>query len=115
SQSWFAQGVALGQILHSMALAPGESTRIAMIDWSRRTRAAATEAISEAEQLTNTMTHSRAVSEVTDATAREIQWGGSHTHATSTTDPLGASLGLESGPVAFGGSASTATTTTDAW
>ena len=47
SQSWFAQGLTLGQLLHSTSLAPGESTRIAMIDWSRRTRAAATETISE--------------------------------------------------------------------
>ena len=38
SQSWFAQGLTLGQLLHSTSLAPGESTRIAMIDWSRRTQ-----------------------------------------------------------------------------
>jgi hypothetical protein len=115
SQSWFAEGLALGQLLHSTALAPGESTRIAMIDWSRRTRAAASEDISEAEQLTNTMTHSRAVSEVTDASAREFQGGGSRTHTTSTTDQAGAALGLEIGPIAFGGSASTASSTTDSW
>jgi hypothetical protein len=30
------------------------STRIAMIDWSRRSSASATEAITEAEQLSNT-------------------------------------------------------------
>ena len=34
AQSWYAQGVALGQLLHSTALAPGESTRIAMMDLS---------------------------------------------------------------------------------
>jgi hypothetical protein len=58
SQSWFAQGLTLGQLLHSTSLAPGESTRIAMIDWSRRSSASATEAITEAEQLSNTQTHS---------------------------------------------------------
>src|SRR5262249_28621692 len=36
SQSWFSQGVTLGQLLHSVALAPGESTRIAVIDWTRK-------------------------------------------------------------------------------
>lgn len=34
SQSWFSQGVTLGQLLHSVALAPGESTRIAVVDWA---------------------------------------------------------------------------------
>ena len=114
SQSWFAQGVTLGQLLHSLSLAPGESTRMAMIDWSRRTRAAASETISESEQLTNTMTHSRAISEVTNATAREFQSGRSSTHAELTTEQSGGGFGLDLGPLAFGGSGSTSTTTTDA-
>ena len=42
SQSWFAQAVTLGQMVHSLALAPGEATRVAVIDWSRRTTATAT-------------------------------------------------------------------------
>lgn len=37
NQSWL-QGVTLGHLLHSMALAAGESTRIAVIDWSRKTK-----------------------------------------------------------------------------
>src|SRR4029453_5692233 len=89
SQSWFAQGLSLGQLLHSTSLAPGESTRMAMIDWSRRTRAAVSESISETEQLANTMTHSRALSEVTNATAQEFQSGQSTTSATSNTKQWG--------------------------
>jgi len=53
SQSWFSQGVTLGQLLHSMSLAPGESTRMAMIDWTRRTRASSSEDIEQAERLSN--------------------------------------------------------------
>src|SRR5262249_40226390 len=44
-QSWFAQGFALGNLLHSLALAPGESTRVAMLDWSRRASTATSESI----------------------------------------------------------------------
>jgi hypothetical protein len=113
SQSWLGQGVTLGQLLHSMALAPGESTRVAMMDWERRTRASASETISETEQLANTMTHSRAVSEVTDATAREFQTGQSSTNTTSTTEQSGGAAGFELGPLALGGSASSASSTTD--
>ena len=103
SQSWFAQGLTLGQLLHSTSLAPGESTRIAMIDWSRRSSASASESISEAEQLSNTQTHSRAISEVTNATAQEFQTGSSTSSVTSTTEQGGAALGFELGPIALRG------------
>jgi hypothetical protein len=46
-QSWYARGLTLGNLIHSVALAPGESTKIAMVDWSRRTRTGTTEDIQE--------------------------------------------------------------------
>ena len=60
AQSWYAQGVALGQLLHSVALVPGESTRIAMLDWSRPTTGKQAEDVTETEALSNIMEHSRA-------------------------------------------------------
>lgn len=113
SQSWLSQGLTLGQLLHSLSLAPGESTRIAIVDWSRRTRASASESISESELLSNTMTHSRAISEVTDATATEFQTGRSKTKAESTTEQAGGGFGLSLGFVGIGGSGGTSTNTTD--
>jgi hypothetical protein len=77
SQSWFAQGVTLGHMVHSLALAPGEATRIAVIDWSRRTRTSVSESVEESEQLDSSMIHARAVSEVQNAVADEMQSGGS--------------------------------------
>jgi hypothetical protein len=114
SQSWFAQGLSLGQLLHSMALAPGESTRMAMVDWSRQSRASGSESLSQSDALSNSTTHNRALSEVTEATAREFQTGSSQTSADSTTTQDGRSAGLEIGPLALGGSSSGATTHTDA-
>jgi hypothetical protein len=93
SQSWYAQGVALGQLLHSTALAPGESTRIAMMDWARRTRAGTTETISETEQLDNETLHGRSLSEVTKAVANEAQEGFSSTSTTGTSSQKGTSSG----------------------
>ena len=75
NQSWYAQGVTLGQLLHSTSLAPGESTRVAVIDWSRKSRAGETEVISETDDLTNDATHNRSISEVTEAVANEAQSG----------------------------------------
>jgi protein involved in polysaccharide export with SLBB domain len=93
SQSWYAEGVALGQLLHSTALAPGESTRIAMMDWARRTKAGSTETISEAEQLDNETMHSRSLSEVTKAVANEAQEGFSSANNSSTAHQSGKSSG----------------------
>src|SRR5262249_52409701 len=113
SQSWFAQGLTLGQLLHSVTLAPGESTRIACLAWSRRSRAGTSEDISESELLSNTMLHSRAISEVTRATASEFQTGTPHVHSQASTDQTGTATGFEIGPFSFGGSDSGSTTTTD--
>jgi hypothetical protein len=85
SQSWYAQGITLGHMLHSLALAPGEATRIAVVDWSRRTRASSTESISESEQLDSATSHARAISEVQEAVAGEFQQGGSTSQSSSNS------------------------------
>jgi hypothetical protein len=113
-QSWFAQGFALGNLLHSLALAPGESTRIAVLDWSRQTGTTTSESISETEQLSNATTHNRAVSEVQDSVAKEVQSGFSHTESTGTTEEGGAGFGLALGPVLIGGAGGIGHTTTSA-
>src|SRR5262249_37297760 len=112
--SWFSQGLTLGQLLHSMALAPGESTRIAMIDWTRQTSASTTETIDQTEALASTQSHIRALSEVTDATATEFQSGTSQSNVTSTTGQTGVAAGIEIGPLALGGSSGSSSSTTDA-
>ena len=114
SQDWFAQGVALGQLLHCLSLAPGESTRMAMIDWSRQSRGSSNEDIDEAERLANTTTHQRALSEVTEATVNEVQRGRSRTETSSSASQGGSALGFEVGPLAFGGSSGGGSTSTEA-
>lgn len=114
SQSWFAQGLALGQLLHSLSLAPGESTRMAMIDWSRQSLGRGSEAVNDSERLVNTTTHQRALSEVTEATAREVQTGRTKATATSSTSQDGSALGFEIGPLAFGSSGGSSSTRTEA-
>ena len=93
-QSWYAIGVALGSLLHSVALAPGESTRIAMIDWSRRTRGTLDESIDQSERLDNVAEHNRALSEVTQAVATEAQGGFSTTSSGSSSSNQGRRLAI---------------------
>jgi hypothetical protein len=103
SQSWFVQGITLGHMVHSLALAPGEATRIAVIDWMRRTSATAIESIQESEQLDNSTLHARAVSEVQNAVASEMQSGGSITSgwAKSTSNASGLAASTGSGVSGF--------------
>ena len=88
-QSWYAQGVTLGQLLHSLALAPGESTRIAMVDWYRRTGEKTTEEIAESEALSQTSRQSRSISEITRAVATEMQQGYNQSSASSASARAG--------------------------
>ncbi|WP_025272644.1 hypothetical protein [Haloglycomyces albus] len=99
TQSWFAQGITLGHMIHSLALAPGEATRVAVVDWSRRTRAEVSESVSESERLDSSLTHARAVSEVQNAVAEEMQSGGSITSgwAASSSSAKGYSASVGGG------------------
>jgi hypothetical protein len=85
NQTWSPKAVALGQLLHSLPLAPGESTRLTMTDWLRRVAASTDEEEAQSEQLSNAMSRSTAISEVTNAVAREFQSGDSVAGSTSTT------------------------------
>jgi hypothetical protein len=117
NQSWFAQGVTLGQLLHSVALAPGESTRIAVIDWSRKSRAGETEVVSEADELINDTSRNRSITEVTGAVANEAQGGFSGANTSSQSVQTGTSEAVDSSGGFFegtsrsgGGTSSTANT-----
>ncbi len=102
NQSWYSQGVTLGQLLHSLALAPGESTRVAVVDWSRKSRAGETEIIDETDDLTNDQSHNRSISEVTQAVANEAQGGFSETNTNSHSTQSG-SASAEELSAPFGG------------
>ena len=104
SQEWFSQGVALGQLLHSVALAPGESTRLAVIDYERRTSGSVTEAVDQTERLSNSILQSRAISEITDAVATESLEGFSLTKSESQSDLSGEAIG-GGGPCLLAGGA----------
>jgi GH25 family lysozyme M1 (1,4-beta-N-acetylmuramidase) len=93
TQSWFPEGLALGQLLHTLALAPGESTRVALVDWSRRTFATTSENISEGEALTADMERIRSIGEIVNAVATEAQQGFSESFGVGG----GTSVGTASG------------------
>lgn len=107
-QSWYPQGLALGHLLHSMALAPGESTRLAVVDWTRTTRTRTDDETAQSELVTSDLVRSRAMSEVTTSVANEAQRGfsGSTTNAHQKqegTTSGGARASVEINPFGFYG------------
>ncbi len=114
-QSWFAEGITLGSLIKSIALAPGESTKIAIIDWQRTTAGTTSEDVAQSEKLSNAETQNRAISEIANATAAEMQSGSSQTGSVSSSTNVGVAAGgiLPAGILA-GGSASESINATQA-
>jgi len=102
SQTWFPKAIALGQLLYSLALAPGESTKIAVIDFARRSSGSTQEDISQTENLSNTMVQSRSISEIASAVASEVQSGDSTSTSSSDSQSIGGAAGGFVSPVLFG-------------
>ena len=105
-QSWEQKGLALGNLLQSVCLAPGEVTQVAVTRWERKTTATSTELTEQSESVSSQAEQDRAVNEVQRSVAQEQQYGSSSTSASSTSSQAGASYGL----FGLGASASRATT-----
>ncbi|TQM63799.1 hypothetical protein FBY41_0152 [Humibacillus xanthopallidus] len=102
SQSWFPIGTALGQLLHSLALAPGESTRVAVIDWARQLKSSLTDTSADTDVLVSDVVRARSLSEVTRAVAYESQHGSSASQSRSWGSGAGFSAGYGTGTGAAG-------------
>lgn len=74
---WRPIGHALGEILYSLPLAPCETVKLAVVEWSRRDEATRAEATSVREELLHDQRRDRVIEETVDAAVREWQHGGS--------------------------------------
>jgi len=110
-QEWTPRRLGLGRLLHSLPLAPGESTRVAVLDWTRRTAAASSERTTQAESLAEDALRDRGVTEITEALLTEEQEGRSTVSSDSGSRSFGGSVGaLFFGASASGSSSSGRTT-----
>jgi hypothetical protein len=96
-QAWYPEGLSLGQLLHSLALAPGESTKVAVLDWARQESTDVSEAIDQRESLSNRQSQSRAISEIHQGVAEESLSGFSFTSSYGKTTTSGRSGGVGGG------------------
>jgi hypothetical protein len=104
-QVWRQKGLALGNLLQSVCLAPGEVTQLAVTRWEHTTTATSTETTEQGESVSNQSEQHRAVNEVQRAVATEAQWGTSSAYSSSASAQAGASF-------LFGSAAVSSTTST---
>ena len=103
-QGWYVRGLALGNLLHSVALAPGEVTQIAVSNWSHATRATEDELVTQLDSTTAADTRARSITEVQNASVRERAWGNSNAETTATSRASASSSFSAKGRLGFFGS-----------
>jgi hypothetical protein len=90
NQRWVNMGTHLGEVVHSLALAPGESRNIGIVDWKRTMITRRSEDTTAGETLSADLFHTRALDEVARGVAQEHQWGRTTAVAATGVAGLGA-------------------------
>lgn len=83
-QRWYALGHSLGEIKYSLPLAPGESTELAVMEWSRDDSASRFDRVRGTEFLQHDLRRDRSIDESVDAGLKESQGGWSWTGGLSS-------------------------------
>jgi hypothetical protein len=91
-QSWVQSGLALGNLMQSICLAPGEVTRVAVVDWRRQEAGVSAASTEQRENVSSLSAQDRSVNEVQNAVASEAQAGTSTMRSTSASIQGSASL-----------------------
>ena len=98
--SWFSLGHSLGEILYSLPLAPGETVRLAVIDWSWDSLTKRDETTRLTEEILHQTHRDRTITETVKAGLKELQHGSSFMGGTASA--AGATGGANLGVVGLG-------------
>ncbi len=97
-QVWRADGYSLGDLLYSMALAPGQQKLVSLLDWERREAATRTEHRITTEALAADLSHDRDITDIVRSSLHEHM----DAHSEASTSAVGGAIGGFIGPVVFG-------------
>lgn len=98
--SWFSLGHSLGEILYSLPLAPGETVKLAVIDWSWDSLTKRDETTKLTEEVLHQTHRDRTITETVKAGLKELQHGSSFMGGTASA--AGGSGGANLGVVGLG-------------
>lgn len=83
-QGWYQRGLALGELRKSLTLAPGEVTRVAVVDWQRQTRSSETASRDDTDSLTQQTNEETGTQQVQRLTEEQARAGNSFNAGSST-------------------------------
>jgi hypothetical protein len=83
-QQWFQEGLALGELRKSLCLAPGEVTKLAVVDWRRETDSRETSERTQSEAVRSEMNDASTAVQIQRAVANEAKTGMSASSATAS-------------------------------
>jgi hypothetical protein len=98
--SWYSLGHSLGEILYSLPLAPGETVKLAVIDWSWDSLTKRDETTKLTEEVLHQTHRDRTISETVKAGLQELQKGSSFMGGTASA--AGATGGANLGVIGLG-------------
>lgn len=108
---WRSNGYSLGDIRHTLTLAPRQTKRILKMDWRRVERARRSETTLSSDEVDQSTLSSRDYSDAVASTLSEWSKGGSHSDTTGVAGGVGAAIG----PVVIGGGAAHGSANSSSW
>lgn len=96
-QSWAMEGIALGELLHGVSLAPGEVTQLAITSHGQSVMQNSADVVSQQERIDSSSRSSGDLTEHEDASANQSQFGMASASSSSSTDEEGGGLFFASG------------------
>ena len=111
SQQWTYQGVALGNLVYSLPLSPGEQQQVAVFERVDTAAVSETETLTEAQQQQQSALADTSTQATFDSAFNEAASGGSAFQTQSDTSSWGASILIASG----GGGSSSSSGSSSSW
>ena len=108
---WRSNGYSLGNVAHTLTLAPRQTKRISKISWRRRERAIRRERTEAADALTQVTTRARDYTDAVQSSLSEWSKGGSKSRSTGVAGGIGFAMG----PVVIGGGAAHGRASSSSW
>ena len=106
-----SNGYSLGDVAHSMTLAPRQTRRIVKVDFERRERTARDEVTVASDEVAQATLRDRTYADAVQANLKEWSKGGSKSSTTAGAGGIGFSLG----PVSIGGGAAHSSSRSSSW
>jgi hypothetical protein len=108
---WRSNGYSLGDVAHTLTLAPRQARRISKVSWRRRERAVRREITEARDQVSQTTLRDRDYNDVVQSNLSEWSKGGSE----SSTTGVAGGIGFAMGPVVIGGGAAHGSSSSSSW